>query len=110
MRYDLSQPILDLQGHPLPSEETPGSAPLTLGMVLFRSALFVEAGQNPPGEEKFKAGKLAEKIASAGSSVDLTTDEMARLRAAVGRMYMPTLVFRVWTLIDAHSAGADPVN
>lgn len=120
MRYDLTQAITDLHGKSLHSEQArgpdgsvsddPNSAPLTLEIVLFRAALFVEANTNPPAEEKFRQGQLAAKIANAGSSVDLSTEEMNRLRISVGRMYMPTIVFRVWTLIDAHSAGSDQVN
>lgn len=114
MRYDLTQPILDLRGEAFRSQYVPGtqtddpaSPPLTLGLVLTRAALFVEAGTNPPADEKFRQGRLAEKIHQAGSSVDLTTEEMSKLRTAVGRMYLPTIVFRVWTMIDAHSAGSD---
>jgi|ERR1700684_389579 len=120
MRYDLTQAVLDLHGKALHSEQAagpngalfddPNSPPLTLGVVFFRAALFVEAGTNPPAEEKFRQGQLAEKISKAASSIDLTTEEMAKLRTAVGRMYMPTIVFRVWTMIDAHSAGSSEVN
>src|ERR1700677_2215505 len=104
MRYDLTQPILDFAGKAMRSEhiqgptgalmEDPASPELTLGIVLFRAALFVEAGANPPAEEKFRQGQLAEKIVKAGSSVDLTTEEMAKLRAQVGRMYLPTIIYR----------------
>lgn len=119
MRYDLTQPITDLHGKPLYSEQTlidgavrddPKSPPLTLGIVLFRAALFVEANTNPPAEDKFRQAQLAEKISKAGSTVDLNTEEMGRLRTAVGRMYMPTTVFRVWTMIDVHSGGSEQVN
>lgn len=120
MRYDLTQPVTDLHGKPLHSEQTvapngqpmddPKSPDLTLGIVLFRAALFVEANTNPPAEEKFKQAQLAEKIVKAGSTVDLSTEEMGKLRTAVGRMYLPTIVFRVWTMIDSHSGGSDQVN
>lgn len=119
MRYDLAQPITDLHGKALHSEqlqtpagaiEDPQSPPLTLGLVLFRAALFVEAGANPPAEEKFRQAQLAEKIVKGGSSVDLSTEEMARLRTQVGRMYMPTIVYRVWQMLDTHVGGADKIN
>jgi hypothetical protein len=121
MRYDLTQLVIDLHGKTLRSEQhaqvpngalvdDPNSPPLTLGVVLFRAALFVESGTNPPAEEKFRQGQLAEKIIKGASSVDLTTEEMARLKASVGRMYMPTIVFRVWSMIDAHTAGSGAVN
>ena len=112
MRYDLTQPILDLLGNPMSSATLPGpngendpDAPnYTLGLVLFRAALFVESGTNPPAEEKFRQAQLAEKIYKGNSSVDLSTEEMAKLRLAVGRMYGPTIVFRGWSMIDVHSA------
>jgi hypothetical protein len=122
MRYDLTQQVLDLTGKTMPSEakvgpsgeliDDPESAPLTLGIALFRAALFVEKHVNPPAEEKFRQAALAEKIFKGGSSVDLTTEEMGRLRSAVGRMYMPTIIFRVWTMLDTHvvGRGADAVN
>lgn len=120
MRYDLTQQVLDLHGKTLNSEQAvgpngapmddPKSPPLTLGIVFFRAALFVEANTNPPAEEKFKQAQLAEKITKAGSTVDLNTEEMGRLRAAVGRMYLPTIIYRVWNMIDAHSGGSTQVN
>jgi hypothetical protein len=123
MRYDLTTPITDLLGKPMMSDNKPGptpgstvededSPPLTLGVVLFRAALFVQAGMNPPAEEKFRQGKLAEKIIKAGSTVDLTTEEMAKLRTQVGIMYFPTIVMRVWELLDAHvhPAGGDKIQ
>jgi hypothetical protein len=120
MRYDLTQPIMDLYGHSVPVDPEPGaggkgfidgpSPALTLGMVLFRAALFVEANSNPPAEEKYRQAQLADKIVKGGSTVDLTTEEMGKLRTQVGRMYMPTIVYRVWGMLDVHVAGAGKVN
>jgi hypothetical protein len=119
MLYDLTKPITDIQGKPLHADQKPGpdgkgfvedtdSAPLTLGIVLIRAALYVEGGTNPPAEEKFHQAELADKIVRGGESVDLTTEEMGRLRTAVGRMYMPTILFRVWRLLDAHVGTERP--
>lgn len=109
MRYDLTQPILDLHKHQIKDAETPEG--YTLGLVLERASVFMEQGNNPAGEVKLKQFQLGLKIADAMADghVDLTTEEMGTLRAAVGKMYMPTIVGRVFSMLDVHS-GTDKPN
>lgn len=115
VRYDLTQKITDLRGRDVPSEqkagpdgrlvEDPDSPPLTLGLALFRAALFVPIGVNPTGEEKYKQGMIADKIARAGEVVDLPLPEVAWLHEQVGKAYMPTVVFRVWHMLEPSGAN-----
>lgn len=104
MKYDLTTPITDFKGKRITDADNPEG--YTLGSCLIRALCYVEAVQGqaqPPAEEKFKAGLLAQKIATAGDSVDLTTEEMALAKHQVGRLFLPLMLVQVWNLLEAHS-------
>lgn len=51
------------------------------------------------GEEKFKRGKLAEKI-YLGVDVDLTIEEIAKVKKLIGKAYGPNVVTPAWTALE----------
>ena len=100
MRYDPTSPIKDLKGNTITDEIDKDG--YTLGSVLYRSALFVIAGENPPADEKNKSFLLAEKIQLGieEGMVSVTIEEAADLRKKVGLMWAPTVMGRVWRLLE----------
>lgn len=104
MKITLDTPILDFNGHPVKDEVDKDG--FSIRSVLVRSAMYIEPGQNPAGDAKFKQYQLAAKIAAVppGGSANFSTEELAALRANAGKMWLPLVVGRVWTILDAHES------
>lgn len=102
MQIKLDVPYQDLKGNPITDKEDPEG--FTLRSVLIRSALFVEAGHNPEGKDKFVAYRLALKIHAVpvGGSANFSTEELKVLRDNAGKMWLPYVVGLTWTHLDAH--------
>ena len=105
MKILLDVPFLDHNGNPIKDDIDKDG--FTLRSVLIRSALFVEQGQNPPGEQKFKQYQLAMKISAipAGGAANFSTEELSALKTNSGKMWMPMVVGLTWTHLDAHEHG-----
>lgn len=108
MKILLDVPFKDYKGHPIKDETDPDG--FTLRSVLVRSALFVEAGNNPDGKKKFAGYQLACKISQVpeGASANFTTEELNLLRENAGKMWMPWVVGLTWTHLDAHENSDEP--
>jgi hypothetical protein len=106
MKILLDVPFLDYRGQPIKDEIDPA---FTLRSVLLRSALYVPAGTNPPGEAKFKAYELAMKIHAVpqGRAANFSTEELATLKVNSGAMWLPWVVGLTWSFLDAHFDDAD---
>lgn len=110
---DFRSPILGPDGKtvPLCTDKTPEcEAPLTLGIVASNALFAPEApasdGLGRPtavgADEKVKRAALALRIAGAGQ-LDLTAEETAMAKQAIGRIYAPLVVYRAWALLDPAS-------
>jgi len=56
-----------------------------------------QADQDMSGEDRFKLGRIASKIAD---TKELSVDELASVKERVGKFYMPTVVYKVWSILD----------
>ena len=73
---------------------------LTLGAAALHALLTNYPDERDlPGEEKWRRGKLADKV-SVGGNVDLSLDEMSKIKTLIGKMYGPTVIMRAWPLLD----------
>lgn len=73
----------------------------TLGGACFNSLMAQfddEKGLTP--EEKFKRGKLAEKIYSAKGEVEVSAEEVAEIKKLIGKAYGQLIVIRTWELLE----------
>ena len=110
---DFAQPILGLDGSPLPNA-VGKAAPLTLEQIA-EDALLAnyadEQGAGPTtrpisGDEKVKRYALALKIHDAPNKADvaLTIDEAKLLKDLIGKAYGPAVVGPAWHMLEAASA------
>lgn len=102
-------------GKPLPDDMARQSnggidVPLTLGHACSH-ALLASYMDEPTlaGDEKFKRASLALKVAEAGE-LALTVEEIAQLKAIIGRLYGAIVVYRAWCLLDPATAPASPAG
>jgi hypothetical protein len=102
MKIPLDTPLLDFDGQPI--KEKADADGLTMRRVLIRSAMYIEDGNNPPGEAKFKQYQLAAKIDAIppDGAANFSIEELAALKANVGKMWLPLIVGRVWSILDKH--------
>lgn len=94
MKYQLTTQLANLDGSPIkgPSGET----------ITFRTvcvACLVQAGDKT-GEDKFAAFKLAVKIETAKEYVELTAEEVTRLKRLIGESMPVMIVGRMYELLE----------
>jgi hypothetical protein len=105
MKLNLDQIITDLRGKPIPFKEEKDSPEkdLTLRDVA-QVALLNDAPQEQlTGDQRFRLGRLAEKI-HAGGEVELKTDQIAKIKERIGKLWGTMVVTRAWSLIDGPAA------
>lgn len=95
MKLDFTQEIKDLDGKPIKDAK---DVSLTLKAVAINALLTQLEGENPSGEEKAKSYALALKINDGVTEVSI--DEAARLKAAIGKLYTPLVVGRAFELLE----------
>ena len=100
MLRDFTAPITDLQGKVVKGDD----GQLFTYKSVIGAALFAINVQNPPSaQEKYERFKLSVKIESAtatGGQVDLTTEDMTRIKDCVGFAYGPLVVGRVYDWLE----------
>ena len=58
------------------------------------------AGAQLPPDRKFKRGVLAQRIMAAKAPLDLTAEEIAEIKAAVGEWYAAGLMTPIWQTLE----------
>lgn len=96
MRIDFSAPIRDLDGNPIENDKKP----FTLKAASINALLIVNPNEQQTGEEKVKAFSLAMRINDAKGPVELTVEEVAKLKDIIGKSYGPIVVGRAYTLLE----------
>jgi len=95
MKVNFKEPILGLDGNPIPDNNTGGD--LTLGMVCSRSLI---ASDVEDADEKMKRGSLAIKIYDSEEPMALKVEEVSLLKEVVSKMWSPLIVARAFPLLD----------
>lgn len=108
MRYDLSTPLLDLEGAPIPLGD--GEKRFTLGIALERSALFADSAKPPTPAAKRLGFKLAKRIRHAGRFVELTAEEVVHLKGNIEVMWTPLLLGVLEELLESPIAALPAID
>ena len=100
MKLALNQTIHNLDNQPI--KDGPSNEELTVKAVCIFALSAVIQGENPSGQEKFDRHILAMKIKDADDPVDLTVEEIAKLKELVGRVptFGPTIVGPVYLALE----------
>ena len=96
---DFTQEITDLDGKPVPSGNVK-EPNLTLGAVAVNALEnMLEEDRQQSGEAKFKNDELARKVYKSKAAV-LTVEEIALIKARIGKTYGALVVGAAWRLLD----------
>lgn len=100
VEFDITAPILDLDGKPAKD----GESVMTAGRIAIMALTMPYADeQSLSGEEKVKRFAVALKIQShigSGKNPDLGVDDLALIKKLVGKGMTAIVVGRMWELID----------
>ncbi len=81
---------------------------VTLGTIA-RYALNNEArDETRNGEERYEAGKLADRIRLATKPLDIKADQITLLKRRIGKVCPASMVYQSWDLLDPPTAEAEP--
>ena len=103
MKIDFDTPILDLTGTPL-MEKTlvngePKDVPITIGSITAGSLLTpLPADQNMSGKDKADLFNLALRVYK--GVVDLSIEDVAKIKDRVGKTHNNLAVGRVWQILE----------
>lgn len=86
--------IKDLDGKDF--EPTPAE---TMKHIVIGALMGNYSDENVSGAEKFSRGQLAQKI-NTGGNLDLTIEELAKVKELVGKFGTPLSVFQIYNLIE----------
>lgn len=98
MTINWMQEITDFEDKPINVED---NVQLTLGRAaIIALTVQTQADQEMSGEDRFKLGRIASKIAD---NKDLAVDELATVKERIGKFYVPTVVYKTWNMIDPNN-------
>jgi len=103
MQIDVSSVIKNLNDKPIKMDPEGKDEPenhLTLKTVLINGLMFIDE-KNVSGKEKVDRYQLAMKINRADGVIDLTPENVTKLRDLIGKAYpSPVVVGQAWELLD----------
>jgi len=73
---------------------------LTLKLIAVRALLNIKEDDRTKAEEKYKRGKLAERIMESKDAVDLSAEEISMLKDLIGNSFAPQIVFKSFEMLD----------
>ena len=97
MKINFNQPIKNIQGEEIKD--------LTLKTVSVEALLATFSDeQSLSGEEKAKRYVLATRIYANPEELDLTIEEMAKIKQLIGKGYGPLIVGQAWGMLEGNKA------
>lgn len=105
MKIDFTKVLTAISGKPLEKMEDDKKSDMTLGDAA-RTALLnliTQADQTISGNEKFKRHQLAEKIYGKTEPVELSIDEVKKIKDRIGEVCNPVVVGSAWKILDPAS-------
>ena len=93
MKINFNQPIHNIQGKDIKD--------LTLKSISVEALLATFSDeQSLSGEEKVKRYLLATRIYADSEGLDLTVEEIAKIKQLIGKGYGPLIVGQTWEMLD----------
>ena len=93
MKINFNQPIHNIQGEDIKD--------LTLKSISVEALLATFSDeQSLSGEEKAKRYLLATRIYADSEGLDLTVEEIAKIKQLIGKGYGPLIVGQTWEMLD----------
>ena len=97
MKINFNQPIKNIQGEEIKD--------LTLKIISVEALLATFSDeQSLSGEEKAKRYVLATRIYANPEELDLTIEEIAKIKQLIGKGYGPLIVGQAWDMLEGNKA------
>lgn len=100
MKRDFRQPIVNFEGTQLKDD----GRDVTLATVAINALLAAIPNEIVTGEAKARRYALALKINADPGDVNVTVEELALLKAEIGKVYAPLVVGRAYDLLEEKPA------
>ncbi len=102
MKIDFNTELKDLRGKPIPLTIDNVSVNATLLEACVESLMCLfDNERTEEGKSKYERWKLAEKLMKSVSGVvDLSVEEIAKLKKRVGKRYSPLIVGPAYSILD----------
>jgi hypothetical protein len=98
--FDFTTVLTGIDGKPIQNGDVKPPVPMTLGDVVVGALEMQTADdQHSTGEAKFKLDELARRIYG-NKDVVLSVEDLATIKARIGKAYGPLIVGASWRLID----------
>lgn len=99
----LDKVITTLDGEPVTGDR---GKPMTIGDAALLALTATAQNESPDGLEKFRRYELAKKLKML-LEVDLSPEEVAKLKERVGAIFNVVVVGRVWDALDGKEGPVD---
>jgi len=96
MKINFNQPIKQLDGKVV--KDSTGE--LTLKSIAIGALSNIGQDENPSAEEKVKWYDLTLKIYNAKGELDVSVEDVALLKARIGKGFVPLVVGRAYEMLD----------
>lgn len=102
MTIDFTQVLMDMDGEPLTQVKKANGEPvkITLGGVCVDALLAQIPDEKMDGKESFERFNLANRIHGASEPVDIAAEDIAKIKACTGKLYLPLIVGQVWNKLE----------
>jgi len=98
MLRNFNQPILGMDNEPLKDEK---GTPILLENIAVNALLAATQDDRADGTEKAKRFTLAMKINNQTEPVDVTAEELVKMKEMIGKVYTALVVGRAYDLLEA---------
>jgi hypothetical protein len=96
MKVNVDQGLTSYNGEPMTENAAEDSPPATLKAVLVQACLMA---QESSGDQKYRVYQLLKRI-DAGGEVELSAEDVSKLKALVGQSYPVGVVGPVWSVLE----------
>jgi len=103
MKIDFSQVLRGLNGDPVrePGKDEGDLVDVTLKTMTYRALTSQSEDQkNMKPEEKYKRGKLAEKVFASEGLLELKIEEVAQIKEQIGKIFPIIIVAPAWDMLE----------
>ena len=103
MKIEFAQVLLSMDGESLKeNREGKPSRDLTLGRACINALLTDIPNEHQTGTQKFDRFKLAMRLGNEPDPIEITAEEIAMIKAQVGKVYFTYTVGLVYTILEGN--------
>ena len=104
MKIKFAQVLLSMDGEPMQeAREGKPTRDLTLGRACINALLTDIPNEQTTGTQKFDRFKLAMRLGNEPDPIEVTAEEIATIKAQVGKVYFTYAMGLVWQILEGQA-------